>query len=84
MRETIHISAAVKEGSPDTGPPFIEIAVGTLEDGREICVYLNPRRIYDYRLEEGYSRCFDEATKLQGLIDEKFESVTVSVYRPGA
>lgn len=74
----------VKEGSPDTGPPFLEVdETTTLEDGRQVSLHLVPKYKDDYRTKEGYHRCFRHAEHVRDLLNDEIERIGIMAFRPG-
>ena len=72
----------VKEGSRDTGPPFLEVTeYPTLDDGRQVTVYLVPEYEQSYRTSEGYSACFEHAEELRDKLNELIAKIGISAYR---
>ena len=75
----------VKEGSPDTGPPFLEIMdCATHDDGRTAYAYLIPKYEDDYQTMEGYMRCYGHAERMRDHLNETIASIGITAYRPGS
>ncbi|MCY4511498.1 MAG: hypothetical protein OXG35_31720, partial [Acidobacteria bacterium] len=77
--ELLPFEVSVKEGSKETGPPFLNIEQGAaLDDGRTVTVYLIPEYDNDGQTVEGYDRCYAHACRVRDLLNEKIAKVGIT------